>query len=117
MCIIALPVQCCVITSLYANLIDLSLYNFILSCIYCVPKCILLTNLHLFDNILIVFVGLIRVTIRLLMLYFTSNDCHASCLSVFRADKIPAAQYSSYVESCQKQRQQDSGYSLLHSFT
>ncbi|TKS73099.1 Fanconi anemia group A protein [Collichthys lucidus] len=28
------------------------------------------------------------------------------------ADKIPAAQYSSYVESCQKQRQQDCGYSF-----
>lgn len=26
---------------------------------------------------------------------------------VFRADKIPAAQYSSYVESCLRQRQQD----------
>lgn len=36
-----------------------------------------------------------------------------SCLSVFRADKIPAAQYSSYVVSCQKQRQQDCGYSLF----
>ncbi|KAG8012883.1 Fanconi anemia group A protein, partial [Nibea albiflora] len=29
-----------------------------------------------------------------------------------KADKIPAAQYSSYVESCQKQRQQDCGYSF-----
>lgn len=31
---------------------------------------------------------------------------------VFRADKIPAAQYSSYMESCQKQRQQNSEYSF-----
>lgn len=35
--------------------------------------------------------------------------------SYFRADKIPVAQYSSYVESCQKERQKDCGYSLLHS--
>lgn len=36
--------------------------------------------------------------------------CYFLC--VFRADKIPAAQYSSYMESCQKQRQQNSGYSF-----
>lgn len=38
------------------------------------------------------------------------NICYFLC--VFRADKIPAAQYSSYMESCQKQRQQNSGYSF-----
>lgn len=28
----------------------------------------------------------------------------------FRTDKIPATQYSAYVEACQRQRQQNSGY-------
>lgn len=28
----------------------------------------------------------------------------------FRTDKIPAAQYSAYVEACQRQRQENSGY-------
>lgn len=44
--------------------------------------------------------------------YFVYFHCNDTCFSVSRADKIPAAQYSSYVESCQKQRQQDSEYSL-----
>lgn len=105
-----------------STLTKTSLYNLIPSCIYCLPTCILLMNLDLF---LFAFVILIRITIRLLMLYLTNNvtcdylvcfHCYDSCLSVIRADKIPAAQYSSYVESCQKQRQQDCGYSLSRSF-
>ncbi|XP_051239093.1 Fanconi anemia group A protein isoform X2 [Dicentrarchus labrax] len=37
-------------------------------------------------------------------------DTRMSFIEALRkADKIPAAQYSSYVEACQKQRQQDSG--------
>lgn len=77
------------------------------------------------DLFFFAFVILRRITIRLLMLYLTNNvicdylvyfHCYDSCLSVIRADKIPAAQYSSYVESCQKQRQQDCGYSLSRSF-
>lgn len=40
--------------------------------------------------------------------------CPYICFLFFRADKIPVAQYSSYVESCQKERQKDCGYSLLH---
>lgn len=39
-----------------------------------------------------------------------SSYFYCFCFHVFRADKIPAAQYSSYVESCQRQRQQDGGY-------
>uniref|UniRef100_A0A4W6EN85 Uncharacterized protein n=1 Tax=Lates calcarifer TaxID=8187 RepID=A0A4W6EN85_LATCA len=35
------------------------------------------------------------------------------CFSVFRADKIPAAQYSSYEESCQRQRHSTSKYALI----
>uniref|UniRef100_A0A671Y349 Uncharacterized protein n=1 Tax=Sparus aurata TaxID=8175 RepID=A0A671Y349_SPAAU len=44
-------------------------------------------------------------------------DTRMSFIEILKkADKIPAAQYSSYVESCQKQRQQDCGYSLISHF-
>lgn len=86
--------------------------------------CLLSPNMYSFNEFDL-FLFVIRITIRLLMLYLTNNvicdylvyfHCYDSCLSVIRADKIPAAQYSSYVESCQKQRQQDCGYSLSRSF-
>ena len=53
---------------------------------------------------------------RILRTTINVKHCLNNVCVGFRTEKIPAGQYSSYVEACQRQRQQNSGYLIWSPF-